>query len=406
MIKHRKGGAFMLQSQKISNQLLSFVRYLREQEFVLGIKEMSDGLQALESIDITELQQFRLALRIVLCSSREEQEKFDHAFIRFFLNNNEDQQTENLLHFLTEEKRENEEENVVNRTVESEESTSTNPSVTSMQQDQTTDEDSGEEKRKMTIWTATNIMNLEEQEIQVHIPSNQFHSMEKAAKTFVQCINLKRSRRYKVMNKGAKFDVRQTFRQSIQLGGYPIKPVWTGPVKQKADFVLLCDSSRSMASYTEPFLQFAYAMTKCTNNVEVFFFSTKLRRVTDQLKRTKQDELPVLTIKGNEWGGGTCIGESLYSFVRQYGKYIKKNTIIFIASDGLDAGEIDYLQSAMKEIYQRTCAVIWLNPLLNIDGYEPIARGMKTALPYIDLFSVATTASSFLQLAHQVQIRR
>ncbi|WP_153731529.1 vWA domain-containing protein [Sporosarcina obsidiansis] len=396
----------MIQSEKLSIHLLLFFRYLREKKFLIGTKEMSDGLRALEFIDISDIQQFRLALRIVLCSSRAEQETFDHAFIKFFLNNNQDQQTEDLLHVLTEKKRKNEETNEVNRTVESKEKSSTSPSINSARQDQITDENSGKEQKKMAIWTATNLMNKDEQDIQASISSAQFETMEKAAKTFVQQINLKRLRRYKVMKNGSKFDIRRTLRQSIQLGGYPIKPVWTGPTKEKANFILLCDSSRSMSAYAEPFLQFAYAMTKCTNNVEVFLFSTKLRRVTDQFKRTKQDEFPVLTIKRNEWGGGTCIGESLYSFVQQYGMYVKKNTIVFIASDGLDAGAIDHLQSAMKEIHQRTSAVIWLNPLLNIEGYEPIARGMQTALPYIDLFSAVTTASSFQQLAHQVQIRR
>ena len=79
---------------------------------------------------------------------------------------------------------------------------------------------------------------------------------------------------------------------------------------------------------------------------------------------------------------------------QRYGPYLlKKNTIILIASDGLDAGKIDHLQWAMKEIYDRISSVIWLNPLLNIDGYEPVARAMKTALPYIDLFSEASNAS-------------
>lgn len=396
----------MIQSEKLSTHLLSFFRYLRDQGLLIGTKEMSDGLRALEVIDISDLQQFRLALRIVLCSSKEEQETFDRAFIRFFLNNNEEQKTEDLLHFLTEATKKDEERNEVDRAVELEEQSSTSPTISSRQQDDSTDENVGEDQKKMTVWVPTNLMNKDEQDVQTHISSYQFEAMEKAAKSFVGRIHLKRSRRYKVMTKGLKFDVRRTLRQSIQLGGFPIKPVWTGPTKEKANFILLCDSSRSMSSYAEPFLQFAYAMTKCTPNVEVFLFSTKLRRVTDQLKRTKQDEFPVLTIKGNEWGGGTRIGESLYAFVQQHGMHIKKNTIVLIASDGLDAGEIDHLQTAMKEIYQRTSAVIWLNPLLNIDGYQPIARGMQTALPFIDLFTGATTASSFLQLAHQVKIRR
>ncbi|MCZ2258186.1 vWA domain-containing protein [Sporosarcina sp. G11-34] len=396
----------MIQSEKLSNHLLLFFRYLRDKEFLIGTKEMSDGLRALEFIDIANLQQFRLALRIVLCSSKEEQERFDEAFIKFFLNGNNSENTKEMLHFLSEEKRKSDATNEVNQKKESEKNSPTNPTVSGIHQNQIANGSSGEEQRKVHVWAATNIMNKEAQEIKVYVSSHQFQSMEKAAKTFVHRINLKRSRRYQVSKKGLKFDLRKTLRQSIQLGGYPIKPVWTGPVKQKANFILLCDSSRSMSSYAEPFLQFAYALTKCSNNVEVFLFSTKLRRVTDQFKKAKQGEFPVLTIVGDEYGGGTRIGESLYSFVQRYGMYLRRNTVVLIASDGLDAGEIDQLQGAMKEIRQRTTSVIWLNPLLNIDGYEPTARGMKAALPYIDLFSGATTAKSFLKLANTISIRR
>ncbi|MHA6261323.1 vWA domain-containing protein [Sporosarcina sp. CAU 1771] len=396
----------MEQTENLSTYLLSFFRYLRDKGFLIGTKEMSDALKSLEFVDISDRQQFRLALQIVLCSSRAEQELFDHAFIRFFLNNNEDTKTDDLLHFLSEERKTNEIENKVDRTVESNEQSSKNPMVSSREQNESSSEHSDVEQKKMTVWVPTNFGKKEDQEIQVRVTSHQFDEMMKAAKMFVQRINLKQSRRHKVKTTGSTFDVRRTMRQSIQLGGYPIKPVWTGRSKEKANYILLCDSSRSMATYAQPFLQFAYAMTKNAANVEVFLFSTKLRRVTDQFNRTKHDDYPILTMNGSEWGGGTCIGESLYSFVQQYGIHVKKNTVILIASDGLDAGKMDHLHTAMKEIYQRTSAVVWLNPLLNLKGYEPIAKGMQTALPFIDLFTEATSASGFHQLGHQIKIRR
>ena len=419
----------MEQSQKLSSHLLLFFRYLRDAGFLIGPKEMNDGLRALESIDITDLGKFRLVLKIVLCSSKEEQDKFDQEFNRFFINNLGERDRD-MLHFLSKEKKvddllennlsnhekeskENEQQkindgkNEADHTIESEEEVSTGSIVNGLGQGNIVNDNIEEERSQAASWTAAKIMSKEPQKIKAYVSSDQFQTMEKAARTFVNQINLKRSRRYKVSKKGLKLDFRRTLRQSVQMGGYPIKPVWVGPDKHKADFILLCDSSRSMSSFSEPFLQFAFAMTKCKSDVEIFLFSTKLRKVTEQFTTSKQGEFPVLTVFEDEWGGGTSIGESLYSFVSRYGTYLlKKNTVILIASDGLDAGEIDNLQWAMKEIYRRTSAVIWLNPLLNIDGYEPTARGMKTALPYIDLFSNATNASSFLKLANTVNIRR
>ena len=91
------------------------------------------------------------------------------------------------------------------------------------------------------------------------------------------------------------------------MGGYPINPVWIVPRGRKAKYILLCDCSRSMSSYADTFLQFAYALTKCTSNVEVFLFSTKLRKITEQFTTSKHGEFPVITLLGDEWGGGTCI---------------------------------------------------------------------------------------------------
>ena len=93
----------MIKSQKLSNHLLLFCQYLRDAEFLIGPKEMSESLRALEFIDITDLQQFRLTLKIVLCSSKEEQEKFDQAFKAFFLTAN-DKKDKDMLHFLSDEK--------------------------------------------------------------------------------------------------------------------------------------------------------------------------------------------------------------------------------------------------------------------------------------------------------------
>lgn len=403
----------MIQTEKLSTHLHLFFRTLRDANFLVGPTEMTDALRALEWIEIADVGQFRLALKIVLCSSKEEQAVFDRLFQAFFLNN---QRQQDMLHFLSEENKKD--DLLVNESSATEsdqvEQQETEQDATSEEyvtgeaiDDPAMSEVVGQQQSKVRLWTASNGMNQHAQEITTSVSAHQFQAMEKAAETFVHQVNRLQSRRYALMNQGKKFDLRKTLRQSVQTGGYPIQPIWVGPKKQKAKYILLCDSSRSMAAYADTFLQFAYALTKCTSHVEVFLFSTKLRKVTEQFTTCKQGEFPVLTVRGDEWGGGTCIGESLYSFVQQYGTYlVKKNTVVLIASDGLDAGKTDQLQWAMQEIHGRASSVIWLNPLLAIDGYEPIARGMKIALPYLDVFSEASHASAFQKLAKTITIRR
>ena len=76
-----------------------------------------------------------------------------------------------------------------------------------------------------------------------------------------------------------------------------------------------------------------------------------------------------------------------------------------IASDGLDVGEPDMLRDAMRELHRRSAGVVWLNPLLETPGYEPTARGMRAARPYVTTFTSVTDASGLARLSRTVRIR-
>src|SRR5699024_1134360 len=90
----------MLQQETLTDHLVLFFRDLREEGFLIGSNEMTDGIQALQSIDISEYNQFKLVLQIVLCSTKEEHDKFDSLFQNFFFK----KEKEDLLHFHSEVK--------------------------------------------------------------------------------------------------------------------------------------------------------------------------------------------------------------------------------------------------------------------------------------------------------------
>jgi uncharacterized protein with von Willebrand factor type A (vWA) domain len=52
----------------------------------------------------------------------------------------------------------------------------------------------------------------------------------------------------------------------------------------------------------------------------------------------------------------------------------------------------------MRAIRARARRVIWLNPLLGDARYEPTARGMQAALPYVDRFAAAHNLESLERL--------
>ena len=98
-------------------------------------------------------------------------------------------------------------------------------------------------------------------------------------------------------------------------------------------------------------------------------------------------------------GGGTRIGESLATFNRHHAaRVIHSRTCVMILSYGYDTGDPDALGAEMAALARRCRRIVWLNPLLGWDGYEPSARGMAAALPHVDLFAPAHTLESLAAL--------
>jgi uncharacterized protein with von Willebrand factor type A (vWA) domain len=170
--------------------------------------------------------------------------------------------------------------------------------------------------------------------------------------------------------------------------------------------VLLLDGSRSMSKYVRTALQIAVAMASATIRVEVFSFSTELRRVTPEVRRAAAGEVIRLEGMHHAWAGGTSIGECLSDFLQRFGeRMVGQDTLVMIASDGLDVGSSETLQDAMRELRRRSASVVWLNPLLDTAGYEPTASGMRAARPFIDTFASVNDVAAFARLARVVRVR-
>ena len=151
--------------------------------------------------------------------------------------------------------------------------------------------------------------------------------------------------------------------------------------------VLLLDVSGSMSSYSRALLQFAYAVARGPSRVEVFCFGTRLTRVSGALARRNPDEaLRQAAEAVVDWQGGTRIGESMREYLRTWawrGGY--RGGVVVVCSDGLERGDPDVLAAAMARLSRLAHRVIWVNPLKAGPAYEPATRGMRAALPHIDL---------------------
>jgi uncharacterized protein with von Willebrand factor type A (vWA) domain len=195
-------------------------------------------------------------------------------------------------------------------------------------------------------------------------------------------------------------DIRRTLRKNLRRGGELLDIVHKRPKRNRSKLVVICDVSRSMELYASFLVQFMYAIQQVYRRLETFIFSTSLQRVTNDLRQKSFTDVKHLL--GNEnygWDAGTRIGESLNLFVEQFGrKLIDSGTTVIIMSDGWDTGGIDKLETSMRYIHSRAKMVIWLNPLSGYEGYKPEVAGMRTALPYIDVFAPVHNLESLKQL--------
>ncbi|MCZ6628635.1 MAG: VWA domain-containing protein, partial [SAR324 cluster bacterium] len=195
-------------------------------------------------------------------------------------------------------------------------------------------------------------------------------------------------------------DLRRTLRRNISRGGDLLELVHAGKKRRKPGLVLLLDVSGSMNQYSLFFLRFAHALQQHFRRVHSFLFSTHLVEVSEVLRGGDLSAaLELLSHMSLGWGGGTQIGESLQKLNRDYGdSALRGRPYLIVLSDGWDVGETELLSAELQALRRRVSKIIWLNPLLGMEGYEPLTRGMRTALPWLNVFAPAHNLESLLDI--------
>lgn len=204
------------------------------------------------------------------------------------------------------------------------------------------------------------------------------------------------SRRERARNKGRRVDLRRTIRRNVSHGGVPIELVWRKRKRRPLRLVVLLDASGSMSLYTSVFVRFIHGVLDHFREAEAFLFHTRLVHVSAAMREKDAGRaLERLSLLAQGVGGGTRIGESLAAFNRWHApSVIHSRTCVMIISDGYDTGTPEVLAAEMQKLARRCRRIVWLNPMLGWDGYQPSARGMRAALPHVDLFASAHSLQS------------
>jgi uncharacterized protein len=215
----------------------------------------------------------------------------------------------------------------------------------------------------------------------------------------------RRTRRLR-SGEGDRLDLRRTLRQSLRHGGEIVG--WRRRLRRTKPrpLVVLADISGSMERYTRLLLLFLYTLAEgLERRVEAFVFGTRLTRVTRQLRgRDVERALTEVSRAVPDWSGGTRIGDTLRAFNFHWGRRVPlASAVVLLISDGWDRGDPELLRREIGRLRRSCHRLVWLNPLLGAPEYEPLARGMSTALPYVDDFLPVHDLSSLEDLAHRLE---
>lgn len=231
-------------------------------------------------------------------------------------------------------------------------------------------------------------------------------AIERLLRRLASKLATRRSRRLVPSPARGMADLRRSFRRAVGTGGEFLSLARRMRAVEEPRLVVLCDTSGSMDAHSRFLLALVLSLKRAARRTEIFAFNTSLVRLTPWISPQKIGRtLERLAAGVPDWSGGTRIGECLAEFVARYQDgMVNLHTIVVIFSDGLDRGDTALLASAMRSIRSKARKVIWLNPLLSDARYEPTARGMRAALPYVDLLLPAHNLESLERLLPELAV--
>ncbi len=392
LVNHKDTGHEELGNTLVS-RILEFVRFVRGNDFQIGVREELDALTVAKHCNITDQKRLHWGLRSLLCSNSEEWKRFDNLFKIYWL-----QPVKRTSHIqgsipggklpfdaATENSVDNQEIKEINST----------------QQDEQGDDPVGQGGTRSG---ASQHESQLKTDFRFLTDTQQMQRMEEMVERLARRMRRRLLRRYRNLQRGQRIDLRRTIRNSLSHGGIPLELVFKRRLRRLPKLVLLLDVSRSMSFYSYLFLRFARGIVGAFKDADAFIFHTHLVQVTDALhERNINIVTKRLAVLSAGWAGGTRIGECLQSFNQHYAKRIlNSQSIVMIFSDGLDTGTPELFSEQLALIKRRAKKIVWLNPLLGRDGYEPTAQCMQAALPMLDLFASAHNVESLLALEPQL----
>jgi hypothetical protein len=379
---------------KLAENIMHFARVLRAAGLPIGPDRIIDALRALETAGIERREDFYWTLAAVFLSKREQQELFDQAFHIFW---RDPQMLERIMSLLLPQIY-----GSAGQTEQPQAGKRLSDALNSKREQQ-----QQEEQQRIGIDAS---LTFSQSELLQHADFETMTGAELAqAKKLIARLRLPipevQTRRFRPDARGARIDLPATLRASLKGGAQIIALKRRSRIARHPPLVVLCDISGSMSRYSRMFLHFLHAITNDRDRVHTLVFGTRLTNITRHLRNRDVDiAMNRVASAIQDWAGGTRIGVCLEEFNRKWSRrLLGQNAVVLLISDGLDRDVGEGLGAEMERLHKSCRKLVWLNPLLRYEGFQPRPSGVRAMLPHVDAFMPVHNIESLIDLARELE---
>jgi len=231
----------------------------------------------------------------------------------------------------------------------------------------------------------------------------EFELAKKLAEELPLPVDPVQRRRHEPAPRG-RIDLRATL---LRMARQPqtLAPAFSRPRSELPTLVVLLDISGSMDRYARLLLHYVHGLTRRYLRVHTLTFGTRLTNITRALQNRDPDEaIKLADSQVQDWRGGTRIASCLEEFNQRWARrLLGANAALLLVSDGLDRDEHGDLTHAAAQLRRNAHQIVWLNPLLRFDGFEPRAAGVRALLPHVDRFLPVHNLASLVDLGRALR---
>ena len=343
--------------------MVTFGRVLREAGLEVGPGRIQDALCGLDAVGVAHRDDVYWTLRQTLVSRADDIAAFDRAFAAWFLRAPE---------------------LAPPRTPHSDRPKPAGPPrVTAAEEAAAAGEASDE---RAAGWSAQEILRRKDFS---ELTADELAKLRRLIDELAARAPQRRSRRLRRDPHGTTLDMRRLVRASLATGGDPVERAFRDRVETHRKLIVLCDVSGSMEPYSRAILLFVHGAARERPRGR----GVRVRDAPDPADRgarrrpTPNGRSRRPSKRVVDWSGGTRIGASLKAFNDLWGRRaLSRGAVVVIVSDGWEREDTATVAREMARLARCAYAVVWVNPLKGHPDYEPLAGGMRAALPYVDRF--------------------